>query len=76
MIKNRPPPSLAARYGNLHKLPTPTALPAAARTNPSCNGKQVISKEASYIMTSTLKKVMDKNRQEVRIVNEGNQRQI
>jgi hypothetical protein len=34
MIRNRPPPSFAARYGNLHKFPKPTALPAAASTNP------------------------------------------
>ena len=26
----------AARKGNLQRLPTPTALPAAAKTNPSC----------------------------------------
>ena len=31
MIRNRPPPSFAARYGNLHKFPTPTALPAAGK---------------------------------------------
>ena len=29
-----PPPYFAARYGNLHILPKPTALPAAANTNP------------------------------------------
>ena len=29
----------AARYGNRHRLPTPTALPAAARTNPICPEK-------------------------------------
>lgn len=32
--KNNPPPSFAAKYGNLHILPNPTALPAAASTNP------------------------------------------
>ena len=37
--KNEPPPSFAARYGNRHRLPTPTALPAAARTNPICPEK-------------------------------------
>lgn len=31
---NIPPPYWAARYGNLHKFPKPTALPAAASTNP------------------------------------------
>ena len=31
---NIPPPYCAARYGNLHRLPSPTALPAAASTNP------------------------------------------
>ena len=34
ITRNNPPPSLAARYGNLHMFPSPTALPAAARTNP------------------------------------------
>lgn len=34
MTRNIPPPSFAARYGNLHIFPSPTALPAAARTNP------------------------------------------
>ena len=29
-----PPPSFAARYGNLQIFPSPTALPAAASTNP------------------------------------------
>ena len=29
-----PPPYCAAKYGNLHKFPRPTALPAAASTNP------------------------------------------
>ena len=32
--KNIPPPYFAARYGNLHIFPSPTAEPAAARTNP------------------------------------------
>ena len=32
--KKIPPPYCAARYGNLHRLPNPTALPAAARTKP------------------------------------------
>ena len=35
-IRKSPPPSFAARYGNLHRFPTPTALPAAAKTNPIC----------------------------------------
>ena len=34
MMINNPPPSFAARYGNLQMLPRPTALPAAANTNP------------------------------------------
>ena len=29
-----PPPYCAAQYGNLHRFPRPTALPAAAITNP------------------------------------------
>ena len=31
---NIPPPSFAAKYGNLHIFPKPTALPAAASTKP------------------------------------------
>ena len=34
ITRKRPPPSFAARYGNLQMFPSPTALPAAARTNP------------------------------------------
>ena len=30
-----PPPYFAARYGNLQRLPKPTAEPAAAKTKPS-----------------------------------------
>ena len=33
--KNIPPPYLAAKYGNRQILPSPTAEPAAARTNPN-----------------------------------------
>ena len=32
--RNVPPPYFAARYGNLQRLPSPTADPAAASTNP------------------------------------------
>ena len=32
--KNIPPPYLAAQYGNLQRLPRPTAEPAAASTKP------------------------------------------
>ena len=35
MIKNRPPPSLAARYGKRQMFPNPTAEPAAAATIPN-----------------------------------------
>jgi hypothetical protein len=34
MSTNKPPPYLAARYGNLHIFPSPTADPAAAKINP------------------------------------------
>ena len=39
MTKNSPPPSFAARYGKRHRFPTPTALPAAAKTKPNCPEK-------------------------------------
>ena len=35
MIKNAPPPFLAALTGKPTKLPIPTAEPAAAKINPS-----------------------------------------
>ena len=34
VIRKAPPPYFAARYGNLHIFPSPTAEPAAARTKP------------------------------------------
>ena len=38
-----PPPYWAAKYGKRHRFPKPTALPAAARTNPSPPLKLLLS---------------------------------
>ena len=46
--RKSPPPSFAARYGNLHIFPSPTALPAAARTNPMLPEKVLL--DFSFIL--------------------------
>ena len=52
--RNRPPPSFAHKYGNLQIFPTPTALPAAAKTKPIEPEKLL---PFSFISNSPLNKV-------------------